>query len=342
MRNYSLGDLLRETRVSKQITLDDLERKTGISSHYLLAMELNQFKIIPTNDIDYFLRVYGQEVGLDFDLLKARYMQQTRMKKVSDHPSVTEIVEEKLSKQHAYSEPDLPHSDLSHSHFQNAKNTYKVSYSHKKPYKPYKTANEPEFLAAKPHSRKKSHHERLSRQQVLEKKSKPFLSGLLLGLLTLLVFSLILFAVWKQFGKSHVSPQAQKTVQETADDRYLKDNSTSLSSSKNHKPKLVLVPQEDNLGVTVKGAKEQPEITVTLKEGDSSWISLTSSDIAETGMTLTKETPSYSAVLPAQTKQSILTLGITQGMEVTVDGQVVDLSGLANTATNYITFTFED
>ncbi|HER2874953.1 TPA: helix-turn-helix domain-containing protein, partial [Streptococcus pyogenes] len=38
MSEKSLGEVLRESRVGKNITLDDIELKTGISSHYLLAM----------------------------------------------------------------------------------------------------------------------------------------------------------------------------------------------------------------------------------------------------------------------------------------------------------------
>ena len=47
MREQTLGEFLRETRVQRKITLDDIESQTGISSHYLLALELDQFKIIP-------------------------------------------------------------------------------------------------------------------------------------------------------------------------------------------------------------------------------------------------------------------------------------------------------
>lgn len=98
MRETSLGELLRETRVGKNITLDEIEAKTGISSHYLLAMELDQFKIIPEEKFGHFLKQYADIVGLDFDSLKRLYQLQVSFKKETGTPSVTQIVEEKLSK----------------------------------------------------------------------------------------------------------------------------------------------------------------------------------------------------------------------------------------------------
>ncbi|HES2899520.1 TPA: helix-turn-helix domain-containing protein, partial [Streptococcus pyogenes] len=98
MSEKSLGEVLRESRVGKNITLDDIELKTGISSHYLLAMELDQFKIIPEEKFDQFLKEYADIVELDFNTLKRRYRYQVNSKKDSDIKSVTEIVEEKLSK----------------------------------------------------------------------------------------------------------------------------------------------------------------------------------------------------------------------------------------------------
>lgn len=97
MRDKSLGEILRESRIEKNITLDYIETKSGISSHYLLAMELDQYKIIPEHKIDQFLKQYGEIVGLEFHYLKNKYNQQMSTKMENKNPSVTQIVENKLS-----------------------------------------------------------------------------------------------------------------------------------------------------------------------------------------------------------------------------------------------------
>ncbi len=97
MRDKSLGEILRESRIEKNITLDYIETKSGISSHYLLAMELDQYKIIPEHKIDQFLKQYGEIVGLEFHYLKNKYNQQMSTKMGNKNPSVTQIVENKLS-----------------------------------------------------------------------------------------------------------------------------------------------------------------------------------------------------------------------------------------------------
>ena len=65
MKEQTIGDILRESRVAQHLTLEEVEEKTSISSSYLLALELEQFQLIPENQIEDFIQKYGECVHLD-------------------------------------------------------------------------------------------------------------------------------------------------------------------------------------------------------------------------------------------------------------------------------------
>ncbi|EPZ48392.1 hypothetical protein HMPREF1229_0166 [Streptococcus pyogenes GA40634] len=56
---------------------------------------------------------------------------------------------------------------------------------------------------------------------------------------------------------------------------------------------------------------------------------------------MTQDSPTYTATLPAEITESLLTLGVTNGVSVTIDGQPVDLSPLTSTDLSYITFKIQ-
>ncbi|WP_231147322.1 hypothetical protein [Streptococcus equi] len=61
-------------------------------------MELDSSKSFQKKSFGHFLKQYADIVGLDFDSLKRLYQLQVSFKKETGTPSVTQIVEEKLSK----------------------------------------------------------------------------------------------------------------------------------------------------------------------------------------------------------------------------------------------------
>ena len=58
---------LRDLRISKEISLEDLESKTKINIRYLNAIEHGDFDVLPTPYLRLFLRAYSLEIGGDAD-----------------------------------------------------------------------------------------------------------------------------------------------------------------------------------------------------------------------------------------------------------------------------------
>jgi transcriptional regulator with XRE-family HTH domain len=61
-----IGDRLREARVTRGLTLEDVERDTRISRHYLQALEDERFDVLPAPIYARgFMRSYAAHLGLD-------------------------------------------------------------------------------------------------------------------------------------------------------------------------------------------------------------------------------------------------------------------------------------
>jgi len=69
-----LGTLLKEARMEKGLTLDDIKEQTKIRKKYLEAIENNNFDIIPGNVyVKVFIKGYARQVGLDYSSLIEEY-----------------------------------------------------------------------------------------------------------------------------------------------------------------------------------------------------------------------------------------------------------------------------
>ena len=58
---------LKDLRISKEISLEDLESKTKINIKYLSAIEQGDFDVLPTPYLRLFIRAYAIEIGGDAD-----------------------------------------------------------------------------------------------------------------------------------------------------------------------------------------------------------------------------------------------------------------------------------
>ncbi len=77
MSGLGIGESLNEARTARGLSLDDAERDTRISRHYLQALEDEAFHIIPAPVYARgFLRSYAQYLGIEAAPLLARYPQQ--------------------------------------------------------------------------------------------------------------------------------------------------------------------------------------------------------------------------------------------------------------------------
>ncbi len=70
MATINIGETLRKARIDQKISLDELQQKTKIQKRYLIALEDNDFHLLPS---DYYLRAfirqYAEEVRLDGNYL---------------------------------------------------------------------------------------------------------------------------------------------------------------------------------------------------------------------------------------------------------------------------------
>lgn len=319
MREQTLGEFLRETRVQRKITLDDIESQTGISSHYLLALELDQFKIIPENNFENILKQYAEFVGLDYGLLKNRYEEQVDSNNSTNINSVTKQVEEKLYQRRQNNQsfvlPSKTHDTTPNYQIDSSEDVTPI----------------PEISS--------------SQIKIEEKKSKSILSVLLLSLLALAVFTFIFFAVWKQFSTEHkIDNITSIFTKKSSDASKAKDTvpTETTQTSSSEKQTIITSQGQDNyLNATVTKAKDTVEVTVTLTDAESLWFSLTNSDIGEAGMALTKENPTYTTTLSADVAESIITLGMPHGVEIKIDNQPLDLTPLTSSDISYITLSIQ-
>ncbi|MGT2887848.1 helix-turn-helix domain-containing protein [Streptococcus didelphis] len=331
MRDKTLGELLRETRVSKNITLDEIENSTGISSHYLLAMELDQFRIIPEEKLDSYLKQYADMVFLDYPMVKELYRRQSIERQKVTEPSVTQLVEEKLSQK------KQEEKVVSTATFPLQLNVMQKR-EQASPSTPVSEVRREKIEVKKEDADRNARKERtrLSRTRDEGKKSKSIFSIVLLTLITLAISIFILFAVWQQFTKENTVKDANNTLVDKNKEKEASDSSSSKKVTT-----ITTQGQDNYLVANVTKAEEAVTVTVSLTDAENSWISLTNSEIGEGGMTLTAENPTYTTSLSPDVKQSILTLGITKGVSVTIDGQPLDLSAITSTDISYITLNIQ-
>ncbi|MGT2677445.1 helix-turn-helix domain-containing protein [Streptococcus pseudoporcinus] len=348
MRNQTLGEFLRESRVNRKVTLDEIEDKTGISSHYLLAMELDQFKIIPEDKIDSFFSQYAKMVSLDFGMIKKMYLDQIANTQYNEEPSITQRVEEKLSqRQEPFVFPLKTEARVSEPDVLASK---ELDFKEKEPdveanalVDNTKEKKRDSLLADNHRDRDTS---RLSRYQDDHKKSKSIFSIILLTVIALAVFAFVFFAVWQQFSKENnlTLDKAKSILFKKNENKTSSSKTPEVSSqpSSSEKKTVIKTEGQDNyLVADIQKAKDTVEVSVSLAGAESAWIALSHSDIGEAGTTLTQESPTYTTTLPADTKESLLMLGVREGVSVTVDGQKLDLTPMTSNDISYITLKIQ-
>ena len=78
MAQTELGDQLRRARENKSLSLEEIEKATGIRKRFLQAMEEGRFDVLPGPiQLRGFLRNYANYVGLNGDQMLALYERQT-------------------------------------------------------------------------------------------------------------------------------------------------------------------------------------------------------------------------------------------------------------------------
>lgn len=314
MREETIGEILRKGRVAKNLTLEDVEEKTAIPSPHLLALELEKFKLIPKDEVETYLQQYAELVDVDAAELLKRYRAQVFASSIETAPVVAE--DEKII--------------IVPSHKKVAK-TAPVSVSKPKP----ETEHTDDFGVGSRSSRYKS-----------SEKTATYLPIILLCLVALGILAFVSFVTWTQLqSDSNQAKPSYSVVHSSSSSSSSTPESSSTSESSSSEEKSLKMETEgggSNLTVNLSNVTDSLTVDISLAGADSSWVSVSNSEAGDAGTLLSSTgVSSYSATLPAGTKTSVITLGVTAGVNVSINGQAVDTSALTSTTLSYITINIQ-
>lgn len=314
MREQTIGEILREARVAKHLTLEEVEEKTAIPSPHLLALELEQFKLIPKDKIETYLQQYSEAVELDTaDLLEKYHEQEVDS---SDEEQEEHVVESTTT--NTESIVKTPQDET-------------ISIA--------KSASDDSFIIGSRSSRYKG-----------KEKTDSYLPIVMLCLVALGILAFVSFVTWNQLQSDSnnastsysVVHSSSSTTTDSTSSESSSSTSESSSSEEDTSLKMSTEGSGNSLTVNLSNVTDSLTVEISLSGADSSWVSVTNSESNDSGTLLSSTgTTSYTAVLPSGTTSSLITLGVTEGVTVTIDGQEVDTSALTSTTLSYITINIQ-
>lgn len=314
MREQTIGEILREARVAKHLTLEEVEEKTAIPSPHLLALELEQFKLIPKDKIETYLQQYSEAVELDTaDLLEKYHEQEVDS---SDEEQEEHVVESTTT--NTESIVKTPQDET-------------ISIA--------KSASDDSFIIGSRSSCYKG-----------KEKTNSYLPIVMLCLVALGILAFVSFVTWNQLQSDSnnastsysVVHSSSSTMTDSTSSESSSSTSESSSSEEDTSLKMSTEGSGNSLIVNLSNVTDSLTVEISLSGADSSWVSVTNSESNDSGTLLSSTgTTSYTAVLPSGTTSSLITLGVTEGVTVTIDGQEVDTSALTSTTLSYITINIQ-
>lgn len=314
MREQTIGEILREARVAKHLTLEDVEEKAAIPSPHLLALELEQFKLIPKDKVETYLQQYGEAVELDTaDLLEKYHEQEVGS---SDEEQEEHVVESTTNIESIVKTPQ--------------DETISIA----------KSVSDDSIIIGSRSSRYKG-----------KEKTNSYLPIVMLCLVALGILAFVSFVTWNQLQSdsknastsySVVHSSSSATTTDSTSSESASSTSESSSSKEDTSLKMSTEGSGNSLTVNLSNVTDSLTVEISLSGANSSWVSVTNSESNDSGTLLSSTgTTSYTAVLPSGTTSSLITLGVTEGVTVTIDGQEVDTSALTSTALSYITINIQ-
>ncbi|EHJ53002.1 helix-turn-helix domain-containing protein [Streptococcus macacae] len=339
--NNKIGELLRDARIEKRLSFDDVVEKTGIAPHYILAMELDQLKLLPEGKTNEYLEQYARAVDLDPVSIIHGYRNQELSDdlivpapndnaapepQTDDKDDNTEEIEVKVADKYFNVTQELP-IDIDV--------TQEI------------TSNKSEKNSDKESKRKKSDADiapeeseklpsRLSRHSYGKEPQKGFPWTLLvLILLALGIVSYVGYVVYNQ-----LQTDSHKTERSSSQKSSSNSNDNKTSTAQNQ-TKLETDFANGGNNVTVSNANGKVEITVTLTGSEDNWLSVTNTNEGEAQTTLTADNKSYTATLAEGATNSTLTINSLSNAEIAINGQKLDTSNLVNAGLNSINLTIQ-
>lgn len=308
MREESIGERLRAARVAKGYDLEQVVEESGVPAHYLLAMEMDQFKLLPADKVNTYLEQYGNAVDLDGVSLIHGYRNL------------------KLSKEQAVTKPEKTAAD-------------KVATASPNPAVATSQPTAPVTPLVTSKLVKRSVQSRTRGSRHREKSKKSLLPLLMLSLLSLAILAFVAYITLQQRRtKTNPAPSSDYNLVASGSPSETANSPTSESTAP--QSSLTVAGGEDSLTVTLTNPSPTVTLGFKLVNGDQTWVAASGTEFGEAGILLTAENPSYETTLPAGQTSTLITLGNKDTVAVTIDGQPVDLSALT-VSLSYLTLNLQ-
>lgn len=311
--NKTVGDLLREARNKKGLALQNIERSTGIATHNLLAIELDQFSLIEADKLESYLQTYAKEVEVPYASLM----------EASGFPNFVEPTPAPVQ------ETVAPVAPIS------VEKQVKANFE----------------TIVKNNPAPQSTPANLRRTDGRSGKSGKEKSGGFFKLVvSLLLTAAVLFAgytLYKQYFANNLTKkdvsESSTSASESSSSSIPASSSTTASSSSApaSDTKLAVTGGGDYLEVKATTSTKPVKVELSLSGAEKSWVSMVNSDLGEVGTMLNSEQPKLTATMFDGVTQGILYLGVTKGVTVKINDQTLDMSSLTSTANSTIVINVE-
>lgn len=311
--NKTVGDLLREARNKKGLALQNIERSTGIATHNLLAIELDQFSLIEADKLESYLQTYAKEVEVPYASLM----------EASGFPNFVEPTPAPVQ------ETVAPVAPIS------VEKQVKANFE----------------TIVKNNPAPQSTPANLRRTDGRSGKSGKEKSGGFFKLVvSLLLTAAVLFAgytLYKQYFANNLTKkdvsESSTSASESSSSSTPASSSTTASSSSApaSDTKLAVTGGGDYLEVKATTSTKPVKVELSLSGAEKSWVSMVNSDLGEVGTMLNSEQPKLTATMFDGVTQGILYLGVTKGVTVKINDQTLDMSSLTSTANSTIVINVE-
>ena len=329
-----IGDILRDARIEKKLSFDDVVDKTGIAPHYILAMELDQLKLLPEGKTNEYLEKYAKVVGLDPVSIIHGYRNQESSDDLILPSSVDEPAEtspsadETVESEGEEKSTESSHQDLSI----DLDVTQNIGLTEET-----LQVEDTETESSKADTVVEKIPSRLSKYDYDEEPSKHFPWALIL--LVLLALAIVSYVGYIAYNQLHTD--SDKTEFTTSSKKKKTTDDSSTSTTTQSQTTIETDFAEGGNNVTLSNTNGKVEITFTLTGTEDSWVSATNTDAGESGTTLTAAEKTYTVTLAEGSTTSMLTVALLNSVDITINGQKLDTSNLINAGLTNINVTVQ-
>lgn len=333
-----IGDILRDARIEKKLSFDDVVDKTGIGPHYILAMELDQLKLLPEGKTNEYLEKYAQVVGLDPVSIIHGY----RNQELSDDlilPSSEDGSASSSSADTIAADKDESKTKKEEKSVEAPQDlsidldvTQNISLTEETPQ-----LEDPEEELEQTDTAAEKIPSRLSKYDYEEEPSRRFPWALIL--LVLLALAIVSYVGYIAYNQLH--SDSDKTQLTTSSKKKKNTDQSSTSTTAQSQTNIETDFAEGGNNVTLSNTNGKVEITFTLTGAEDSWVSATNTDTGEAGTTLTAAEKTYTVTLAEGSTTSMLTVAVLNGVDISINGQKLDTSNLINAGLTNINVTVQ-